>query len=81
MPKDKGVSALVILRTNHRRRDPSLSCSPYQDNCGLKFKACMTITGKLTGHAATLPEELEEAFGLVICQCLPASVSIAFLHC
>lgn len=39
------------------------------------------ITGKPAGHAVTLPEELEEAFGLVICQCLTASVSIAFLCC
>lgn len=61
--------------------DPSVSYCSYWSNSGLKFKACMTITGKPTGHTVTLPEELKEAFGLVICQCLPASVSIAFLFC
>lgn len=61
--------------------DPSLFRCPYHANSGPKFKVCMTITGKPAGHAVTLPEELEEAFGLAICQCLPASVSTACLCC
>lgn len=68
-------------QANRTTDDPDLGCCPYKANFGLKFKACMTITGNPASHAVTLPEELEEAFGLVICQCLPASVSIAFLCC